>query len=175
MKVTGIRGKTSYIKFATDKGVFTGKGELLASGFCVYCNSLTDENGLPVKENTQKELIGAVDEYTEKYCPDFRVAFEHTNEKLIIKAADYIKTGFSVKDSEKLNQVITPLLDCSDKIVVDFDGITIFTASFFNNVFAKLIVEIGFKEYSRRILVVNLTELGDTTYRHSVNNAAKNI
>lgn len=59
--------------------------------------------------------------------------------------------------------------------MVDFDGITIFTASFFNNVFAKLIVEIGFKEYSRRILIVNLTELGDTTYRHSVNNAVKNI
>lgn len=76
MKVTEIRGKTSYIKFTTDKGVFTGKGELLASGFCIYCNSLSDENGVPVSENTEKELVGAVNEYTKKYCPKFRVVFE---------------------------------------------------------------------------------------------------
>lgn len=101
MKVTGIRGKTSYINFATDKGIFAGKGELLASGFCVYCNSLTDENGLPVKENTQKELIDAVNEYTKKYCPKFRVVFECADKNRVIKAAEYIKTGFSAQDAEK--------------------------------------------------------------------------
>lgn len=91
----------------------------------------------------------------------------------MIKATDYIKTAFSANDAEELGQAISPLLDGLEKIVVDFDGITIFTTLFFNNAFAKFLMEIGPKKYNERFCLKNLTELGESTYKHSIENAVK--
>lgn len=91
----------------------------------------------------------------------------------MIKAKDFIKTGFSADDAAKLNVVIEPLISEGDKIVVDFSEITIFTTLFFNNVFAKYILQIGPDEYARQFELRNLSELGETTYKHSYENALK--
>lgn len=89
----------------------------------------------------------------------------------MIKAIDFIKTGFSADDANKLDNVIQPLFEQGEKIIVDFEGIKIFTTLFFNNVFAKYILKIGPEKYQERFALENLSELGQTTYQHSFENA----
>ena len=91
----------------------------------------------------------------------------------MIKANEFITTGFSADDATKLNNVIEPLIQQGENITVDFEGITIFTTLFFNNVFAKYIVKMGPEEYQKIFRLVNLSELGENTYQHSVDNAIK--
>lgn len=76
MIVLGIRGKLSYLKFLTDRGVFKGTGELLSNGFCVYCSTIRDENETVLSRALTEELIQAVTIYTNKECPDFHVLFK---------------------------------------------------------------------------------------------------
>lgn len=89
----------------------------------------------------------------------------------MIKAVDFIKTGFSADDATKLDAVIQPLVEKGEKIIVDFKDITIFTTLFFNNVFAKYILKIGPDAYKQKFELKNLSELGETTYQHSFENA----
>ena len=56
----------------------------------------------------------------------------------MIKALDFIKTGFSADDANELDNAIKPLFEQGEKIVVDFDGIKIFTTLFFNNVLQSI-------------------------------------
>ena len=89
----------------------------------------------------------------------------------MIKALDFIKTGFSADDANELDNVIKPLFEKGEKIIVDFEGIKIFTTLFFNNVFAKYILTIGPDKYQECFTLENLSELGQTTYQHSFENA----
>ena len=89
----------------------------------------------------------------------------------MIKAIDYITTAFSADDAEKISKAILPLISQKHKIVVDFDGVSIFTALFFNNTFARILVEIGPEQYNKQFCLKNLTELGEATYKHSLDNA----
>ncbi len=89
----------------------------------------------------------------------------------MIKACEYIKTAFSSNDAECLDKLISPLIKNNDKIIIDFNGISIFTTLFFNNAFAKHIIEIGPEKYNDKFQLINLSELGKTTYMHSYNNA----
>ena len=89
----------------------------------------------------------------------------------MIKANEYIKTGFSANDAEKLDAIIQPLFAKGQEIIVDFEGINIFTTLFFNNVFAKYITQIGSIDYDKQFKLLNLTELGESTYKHSYDNA----
>lgn len=89
----------------------------------------------------------------------------------MIKANNYIKTGFSADDATELDKIIMASFSKGEKIVVDFEGIKIFTTLFFNNVFAKYILKMGPEEYKTRFTIENLSELGQTTYQHSFDNA----
>ena len=89
----------------------------------------------------------------------------------MIRAVEFIKTGFSADDAVELDKVIRPLFEKGEKIVVDFEGIKIFTTLFFNNVFAKYILKIGPAKYNECFELENLSELGQTTYQHSFDNA----
>lgn len=89
----------------------------------------------------------------------------------MIKAIQFIKTGFSADDAKKLDMTISPLFETKQKIVVDFEGITIFTTLFFNNTFAKYLLQISPQKYDEMFSVINLSELGQATYQHSINNA----
>lgn len=91
----------------------------------------------------------------------------------MIQAINYIKTGFSAEDAKKLDAVIKPLFDKGEKIQVDFEGITIFTTLFFNNLFAKYIMMTGPEKYNELFTLEKLSELGETTYRHSMDNAIR--
>ena len=54
---------------------------------------------------------------------------------------------------------------------IDFKGVTIFTTLFFNNAFTKYILKIGPDAYKQKFELKNLSDLGETTYQHSCDNA----
>jgi hypothetical protein len=89
----------------------------------------------------------------------------------MISVNQYIQTGFSNGDAEKLLSVIQPFVAKKEKIVLDFYNIKFFTTLFFNNALAKYLVELGPEEYARLFEVKNLSEIGETTYQHSLDNA----
>ena len=90
---------------------------------------------------------------------------------IMIKAIEYIKTGFSADDALKISAAIDSVLESGEKVVVDFDGITIFTTLFFNNAFTKHVLTMGPDVYKQKFELQNLSELGETTYKHSFDNA----
>ncbi len=89
----------------------------------------------------------------------------------MIKAIEFIKTGFSADDASKIGYAIEPIFNSGEKVIVDFSGITIFTTLFFNNAFTKYILKLGPDEYKLKFELKNLSELGETTYQHSFDNA----
>lgn len=89
----------------------------------------------------------------------------------MIKARQYIQTGFSADDAEKLLSVMQPLIKKKEKVILDFSEIKIFTTLFFNNVLAKFLVEFGPDRYNEMFEVNNLSDVGKNTYQHSIENA----
>jgi hypothetical protein len=90
---------------------------------------------------------------------------------ITISVNQYIQTGFSSDDAEKLLSVVEPLVEKKEKILLDFTNVKIFTTLFFNNALAKYLVELGPNEYERLFEIKNLSEVGETTYQHSLDNA----
>lgn len=70
-----------------------------------------------------------------------------------------------------LKEFLEPLL-CSKagNIVVDFEGISYFTTTFFNNSFAALALVYGF-DIVRAIRLENINEVGRAAYEASMENA----
>ncbi len=89
----------------------------------------------------------------------------------MIQVNQYIKTAFSAEDAETLLKEIEPILRSEEKIILDFSGIKLFTTLFFNNALAKYVLELGPEKYERKFAVENLSEVGRTTYQHSMENA----
>lgn len=94
---------------------------------------------------------------------------------LIVK--NHITAGFSANDAETLSIVIQKCLD-EEKIIelekvftIDFSEIKIFTTLFFNTILAKYIIEIGPEKYDKIFNLTNLSDLGTSTYNHSISNA----
>ena len=89
----------------------------------------------------------------------------------MILAKNYVQTGFSIEDAEKLDVAISKEINSSEKIVVDFSGITFFTTLFFNNALAKYVLQLTPEKYNEKFEIVNLSEVGEITYKHSYYNA----
>lgn len=89
----------------------------------------------------------------------------------MIIAKNYIETGFSADDANKLDAVISPMLRNQEKVIIDFQDITIFTTLFFNTALSKYVMEKGPDEYERLFELNNLSEIGQVTYQHSLDNA----
>lgn len=91
----------------------------------------------------------------------------------MIKASEYIKTGFSANDAECLGAIIEPMVGQCEKIQIDFSNIKIFTTLFFNISLTKYIVQFGPEKYGEMFEVLNLSEVGQSTYQHSFDNAVE--
>ena len=89
----------------------------------------------------------------------------------MIKVTDYTKTAFSMEDAEALAPVIEKLIEEDKKIDIDFSGIKYYTTLFFNNAITKYVVTLGTDKYKEKFNLRNLSEVGRTTYEHSLNNA----
>lgn len=89
----------------------------------------------------------------------------------MIIASEFIKTGFSADDAAKLNVALTPCTSTGEKVCVDFSNVRNFTTLFFNQTFAKILVDIGPARYNDQFELINLSTVGKSTYQHSLENA----
>jgi len=85
-----------------------------------------------------------------------------------IKVADFIDSGFSAEDADKLAPSINEASSSGSKFIVDFSGVQYFTTLFFSTALTRLIGELGEKEYLHRLQVINLSESGEETYKHAL-------
>lgn len=89
-----------------------------------------------------------------------------------IKVCDFIESSFSNAQAMILKAVIAKKLAKNpDRVVLDFSGITRFTTLFFNFSTGYYLKMLGKEEYDRTFELINLSELGQSTYYHSYNNS----
>ena len=94
-----------------------------------------------------------------------------------IKISDFSDKAFSANEGQQLREKINQVFDNHEDVVeVDFEGITVFATMFFNNSIGYFVKKLSPDECERRIILLNLSELGDNTYRHSfdINKTAYN-
>ncbi|MBR2214865.1 MAG: STAS-like domain-containing protein [Selenomonadaceae bacterium] len=91
-----------------------------------------------------------------------------------IVVSQYISSGFSSDDADN----IIPIIDVAlknmgddDSVVLDFSKVKFFTTRFFNLALARLLEKMPFGEYMNKIKVINLSEVGQIAYQHSLDNA----
>jgi len=85
-----------------------------------------------------------------------------------IKVADFIDSGFSAEDAEKLTPSINAACSSGSEFIVDFADVQYFTTLFFSTAITRLVGELGEEEYQRRLRVINLSESGAETYNHAL-------
>ena len=92
---------------------------------------------------------------------------------ITINVANFLQSAFSNDQAEMLKGKIEEALNKEEKITIDFKGITKFTTLFFNFSTGYFITTLGKKKYDDIFQVVNLNELGQSTYNHSYNNCIR--
>ncbi len=88
-----------------------------------------------------------------------------------IRIVDFCPTALSIADGEVLKKEIEKYLETFEKIVLDFDNITLFASPFFNQSIGYFVTKLTPKIFLEKITCINLTELGNQTYNYSYNNA----
>ncbi len=89
----------------------------------------------------------------------------------IIKVSDYCETALSVEDGERIQNKINELLEKEIKIVLDFEKIELYATPFFNVAIGHFVSKITPEVLKEKIKCINLSELGEETYRYSYENA----
>lgn len=90
-----------------------------------------------------------------------------------INVAEFLPSAFSNEQAEILKEKISDALKEDDKVIIDFAGITKFTTLFFNFSTGFFVSTLGKEKYDKIFDVINLNELGDSTYTHSYNNCIR--
>lgn len=88
-----------------------------------------------------------------------------------IKIEELCSTALSINDGEILKKEIEKYIVKYEKIVLDFENITLFASPFFNQSIGYFVTKLTPKVFLEKIVCINLTELGDQTYHYSYNNA----
>jgi hypothetical protein len=93
----------------------------------------------------------------------------------VVIANKLIETGFTLDYARKLfehiDEKITAHPGPDEKFVIDFDEVKFFTTQFFNNSISKYVLTMGPEEFEKKFSVINLSEAGQSTYKHSFDNA----
>ena len=63
--------------------------------------------------------------------------------------------------------------DDIEKIIIDFDEITLFATPFFNASIGYFVIKLGPEKFNKKIKLINKTKLCDETYKHSYENAVE--
>lgn len=95
-----------------------------------------------------------------------------------IVVSEYTKSGFTIEDAENIAAVLKNELSQSnpdDILQFDFSNVKFFTTLFFNIAFISLLRKMSLDEYEKTIQLINLSEVGQTAYGHSLENARKFI
>ncbi len=85
----------------------------------------------------------------------------------MIKAVEHIESGFSANDAQKVSALIDAELKSGRTVTIDFSGVKFFTTLFFNQAITKYMETIPVDEFDQHIKLINLSSVGETTYRHS--------
>lgn len=91
-----------------------------------------------------------------------------------IKVKDYISSAFSNEQAMELRNEIQKYLS-EDKITLDFEDISQYTTLFFNFSTGYFIKKLGKDKYDKQFEIINLSELGESTYNHSYNNSLRDV
>lgn len=89
--------------------------------------------------------------------------------KIIIK--DFTTTALSEDAGILLRQHISDFLDKDQIIELDFEGISLFSTTFFNASIGFFVLQMGPDKCKRLFKLVNISDLGQDTYDHSLENA----
>lgn len=89
----------------------------------------------------------------------------------IIKIKEIINSAFSQEKALILRSKVQELLSSEQEIIMDFEGITKFTTLFFNFSTGYFISKLGPEKYDQSIRLINLTDLGQSVYESSYQNA----
>lgn len=89
-----------------------------------------------------------------------------------IKVIDFCKFAISEEKGLKLRELLLKNLS-EDKIVLDFEGISMFTTPFFNSSIGYFILQYGPELFDEKIEILGLQEMGQETYKHSYDNAVE--
>lgn len=96
--------------------------------------------------------------------------------KIIV--SKYIKNGLTIEDAENIAVVLKnelSQLNSNDILQFDFSNVKFFTTLFFNTVFISLLRKMSLDEYKKTIQLINLSEVGQTAYDYSLENAKRFI
>lgn len=91
----------------------------------------------------------------------------------IIKVSNIIENAFSSSQAEILKNEMENYLNEKKEICLDFSGIDKFTTLFFNFSTGYFIGKLGKDEYNKLVKIINLSALGESTYKNSYNNAIR--
>ncbi len=95
----------------------------------------------------------------------------------ILKVKEFCNNALSISDGEiiktECEKILEKIGDAEEKIIIDFEGITLFSTSFFNASIGYFIVEYSPKLYDKKIECINLSDLGKETLRYSYENAVE--
>lgn len=90
---------------------------------------------------------------------------------IIIK--DFTTTALSEEAGYKLREKINEILSTgrNDIIELDFEGISLFSTAFFNASVGYFVLQMGPEKCKRLFKLINISDLGQDTYNHSLENA----
>lgn len=89
------------------------------------------------------------------------------------KAKDIIKDGFNIEDALIIKEAIKKELETNECAVIDFFGIDLFTASFFNTCIGEFIIANSLGWFNNHIRFVNLNAVGEVLCKQAVDNWAR--
>lgn len=91
--------------------------------------------------------------------------------KIEINVNEICKFAISEEKGLILRKNLEDNINTNDEVVVNFEGISMFTTPFFNASLGFLILKYGPDKFDEKVKVVGLEDMGKETYAHSRENA----
>lgn len=89
----------------------------------------------------------------------------------IIRISSMASMAMTEETGMKLRREIEKSMLDSDEVTLDFSGIEFFATPFFNSSVGYYIMQWSPEEFEKKVHLINLSELGEETYKHSYQNA----
>lgn len=88
-----------------------------------------------------------------------------------IKISDICPIAMTEEQGLLVRDAMQPAVVANEAVVLDFTGISLFATMFFNASIGHYVVERGVDYCTNNISLINISDLGRETYRHSFLNA----
>lgn len=90
---------------------------------------------------------------------------------VVIKVKDICQYAVFEQDGIKLREAILHELEQNNDVEIDFVDINLFATMFFNASIGWIVLKFGPEIIQNKVSYTNLTELGQSTWEHSFQNA----